>query len=170
MDTYVFDPKVRTFVISKGSPLGYASDPGLSSALARSGVVIPVAGNINVTVTHNLGIAGLGVMVSLNWPSSAWVLSTTPDSFTLLFSVPAIANAKVYWEVADNMPIDQIPEGAFSHTIQHGRNNADLPLFFTANWPTVIWDSTPDRGNDTALVYFSQPAFANAFLMWRAGE
>lgn len=170
MDTYVFDPKDRTFVISQGASLGYATDPGLSTTLARSGVLSPNPGDYTLSVTHNLGIAGLGVMVSVNWPAATWIGSTDANSFSVFFSAPAPANVKIYWEVSDTMPIDQVNPGDFMHTIYHGRGNNDLPLFFTPNWPSVVWDSTPDRTNDTALVYFSQPAPVNAFLMWRAGE
>jgi hypothetical protein len=166
-DVYVFDPSQRTFTISQGASLGYGSIPPLG-AIPRYGVVNLTEGDVSATVTHNLGITGLGILVSLNWASAYWVDSKSANTFTIYFTVPAIANGKMVWEVSDIMPVDLVTQAADSHTITHLRGDAAIPLFFTPSWPTVVWDSTTDRGLDTAKVYFSAPAPANATLTWRA--
>jgi len=167
MDNYVFDPQTRTFVISKGASLGYASEPGLASDLPRFGQAAPAPGDYLLTITHNLNIVGLGVLASLNWPSGIFVWFTSANSFTLVFTASAPGNALVYWEVSSDMPTDLVAVDAVSHVISHYRG-ANAGLLVMPNWATMIWDSTPERTDDEATVYFSQPAPADAKLYWRA--
>lgn len=166
-ETYVFDPKVRVFVISRGASLGYASLPGLGD-IPYAGIVDLTEHDYTATIIHNLGISGLGILVSFNWPSAAWIVAQSADDFTIGFTVPVAPGGKMVWEVSDIMPVDQVTTDALTHVISHYRGVDDVGLFFTPNWPTIVWDSTSDRTTDTATVYFSQPAPANATLTWRA--
>jgi hypothetical protein len=167
MDSYVFDANSRTFVISKGASLGYASIPGLSETLPYFNTVSVTAGDFCTSVTHNIGIDSLGILASVNWPTIAWINAQTAISFQICFTAPAPASAKLSWEVSDIMPIDAVTVAAVSHPITHNRGDATVELFFMPNWPTMVWDSTADRTADAALVFFSQPAPAGAQLTWR---
>lgn len=69
------------------------------------------------------------------------------------------------------MAVESVAVGANFVVVTHGKNNAAIPIFATANWNTTIYDSTSERTADTAKLYFGTSAEGAApQVTWRIVE